>query len=171
MYHLASNFMTCFQDKLLKNLVCRVALVTTQRKFNKHMTTIGRINSEAQQWLEAIPLEIWALSHDGGRKYRIMTTNMSKVFNSVLKGARNLSITALIQLTFFHLNSYFVARGNKVLTYWHLMSSTLLMLMLRLRPVWLRLDRWKLFFTITSRDDFRSSQGVVKHSASTYMTR
>ena len=113
MHHLASNFMTRFQDKLLKNLVCRVALVTTQRKFNKHMTTIGRINSEAQQWLEAIPLEIWALSHDGGRKYRIMTTNMSKVFNSVLKGARNLSITALIQLTFFHLNSYFVARREQ----------------------------------------------------------
>ena len=45
------------------------------------------------------------------------------------------------------------------------------MLMLRLRPMWLRLDQWKLFFTITSRDDFMSSQGVVEHSALTYMTR
>ena len=35
---------------------------------------------------------------------------MSEVFNSVLKGARNLPITALVQLTFFCLNSYFVAR-------------------------------------------------------------
>ena len=34
---------------------------------------------------------------------------MSEVFNSVLKGARNLPITELVQLTFFHLNSYFVA--------------------------------------------------------------
>ena len=55
MRHLASNFMTRFKDKLFKNLVCRAALASTQRKFNKHMTTIGRINSEAQQWLEAIP--------------------------------------------------------------------------------------------------------------------
>ena len=45
------------------------------------------------------------------------------------------------------------------------------MLMLRLMPVWLRLDQWKLFFTITSSDDFMSSHGVVEHSASTYMTR
>ena len=53
------------------------------------------------------------LSHDGGRRYGIMTTNMSKVFNSVLKGARNLPITALVQLTFFRLNSYFVARREQ----------------------------------------------------------
>ena len=48
MRHLANNFMTRFKDKLLKNLVCRVALATTERKFNKLMATIGRICSEAQ---------------------------------------------------------------------------------------------------------------------------
>ena len=101
MHHLASNFMTRFKDKLLKNLVCKAALAPKQRKFNRHMATIRRINSEAQQWLEAIPLKIWALSHDGDRRYGIMTTNMSEVFNSVLKGARSLPITALVQLTFF----------------------------------------------------------------------
>ena len=74
------------------------------------MTTIERINAEAQQWLEAIPFQLWALSHDEGRRYGIMTTNMSEVFNSVLKGARSLPLTALVQLTFFRLNSYFVAR-------------------------------------------------------------
>ena len=56
MRHLASNFMTHFKDKLLKNLVCRANLVTKQPKFNRHMATIGRINTKAQQWLEAIPL-------------------------------------------------------------------------------------------------------------------
>ena len=96
MRHLARNFMTRFKDILLKNLVCTAALATTQRKFNRNMTTIGRINSEAQQWLEAIPLELWELSHDKGRKYEIITTNMSQVFKSVLKGARNLPITALV---------------------------------------------------------------------------
>ena len=38
---------------------------------------------------------------------------MSKVFNSVLKGARSLLITVLVQLTFFRLNSYFVARKEQ----------------------------------------------------------
>ena len=109
MHHFASNFMTRFKDKLLKNLVCRVALASAEHKFNRHMTTIRRINSEAQQWLEAIPFQLWALSHDGGRRYEIMTTNISEVFNSVLKGARSLPLTALVQLTFFRLNNYFVA--------------------------------------------------------------
>ena len=110
MRHLASNFMTLFKDKLLKNLVYIAALASTERKLNKHMTTIGRINSEAQQLLEAIPFQLWALSHDRCRRYVIMTTNISEVFNSVLKGARTLPITALVQLTFFRLNGYFVAR-------------------------------------------------------------
>ena len=47
MRHLARNFMTRFKDKLLKNLVCKIALASTERKFNKHMTKIGRINYEA----------------------------------------------------------------------------------------------------------------------------
>ena len=89
-----------FKDKLLKNLVCRAALASIEHKFNKHMNTIGRINSEALHWLEAIPFQLWALSHDGGRRYGIMTTNISEVFNSVLKGARSLPVTTLVQLTF-----------------------------------------------------------------------
>ena len=58
MHHLVSNFMTLFKDKLLKNLVCRAALATTQRKFNRNMATIEKINSEAQHWFEAILLEL-----------------------------------------------------------------------------------------------------------------
>ena len=42
-----------------------------------------------------------------------MTTNMSEVFHSILKGARRLPFTALVQLTFFLLNSYFVARKEQ----------------------------------------------------------
>ena len=77
------------------------------------MDTIRRINLEAQRWLENIPFEKWALSHYEGRRYGIMTTNMSRVFNSVLKGAQSLLVTALVQLTFFKLNRYFVARREQ----------------------------------------------------------
>ena len=38
---------------------------------------------------------------------------MSEVFNCVLKGAHCLPITALVQLTFFRVNSYFVARREQ----------------------------------------------------------
>ena len=50
-----------------------------------------------------------ALPHDEGQRYGIMTTNISEASNSVLKGARSLPLTALVQLTFC-LNSYLVAR-------------------------------------------------------------
>ena len=59
------------------------------------------------------PFQLWEFSHDGGRRYGIMTTNMSEVFNGVLKGARSLPFTALVQLTFFLLNSYCVARREQ----------------------------------------------------------
>ena len=42
-----------------------------------------------------------------------MTTNMYEVINSVFKGARSLPVTTLVQLTFFRLNSYFVARREQ----------------------------------------------------------
>ena len=74
------------------------------------MDTIGRINAEARNRLEHIPLEKWARSHDGRRRYRILTTNRSEVFNGVLKGAHNLPITALVQLNFYRVNSYFTVR-------------------------------------------------------------
>ena len=67
MAHLASNFMTRFKDKCLKQLLCRATLETKVEKFNMHMDTIGIINQDALGWLEAIPLEKWALSHDGGQ--------------------------------------------------------------------------------------------------------
>ena len=90
MHHLESNFNTKFKDKTLKDFMCRVAMESKD--------TIGRINAEAINWLEHIPLKKWALSHDGRQRYEIMTTNMSEIFNGVLKGDQ--SITTLVQFTF-----------------------------------------------------------------------
>ena len=42
-----------------------------------------------------------------------MTSNMVEIFNSTLKGARFLLITALVQLTFYRVNSYFAVRREK----------------------------------------------------------
>ena len=114
MRQLTNNFINRFKDKILKNLVCRTTLATEVGKFNKHMDTIRRINLEAQRWSEAIPLEKWALSHDRGRRYGIIATNMFEVFNSVLKGVLSLLVTALVQLTFLRLRSYFITRREQV---------------------------------------------------------
>ena len=96
MHHLGSNFNTKFKNKTLKDLMCRVAMESKVKNFIYHIDTIGQINVNARNWLEHIPFEKWALSHYGGQRYEIMTINMFEVFNGVLKGARNLLITALV---------------------------------------------------------------------------
>ena len=110
MRHLGSKFNLRFKDKTLKDLMCKAAMESKVKKFCAHMDTIERINAEAKNWLTHIPLERWALSHDGGRRYGIMTTNMFEAFNCVLKGARDLPIATLVQLTFYRVNNYFTVR-------------------------------------------------------------
>ena len=107
MHHLATNFNTRFKDKTSKDLMCRATIGSKVKNLFTHMDTIGWINAETRNWLEHVPLENLALSHDGGRRYGIMITNMSEVFNVVFKGARNLPLIALDQLTFYRVNNYF----------------------------------------------------------------
>ncbi|XP_030923162.1 uncharacterized protein LOC115950052 [Quercus lobata] len=45
--------------------------------------------------------------HDGGYRYGAMTTNVSKCFNGVLKGARGLPIAAMVEFTHCKLVAYF----------------------------------------------------------------
>jgi len=42
-----------------------------------------------------------------------MITNLLKSFNHLLKGAHAMSISALVQLTFYRCNSYWVKRRRK----------------------------------------------------------
>ena len=42
-----------------------------------------------------------------------MTTNLFKSFNGILKSARNLPITALVELTYYRYVAYFVDRYTK----------------------------------------------------------
>ena len=43
--------------------------------------------------------DTWTQSHDGGRRFGVMTTNISEYFNGVLKGARGLPIATLVEFT------------------------------------------------------------------------
>ena len=52
-------------------------------------------------------LDKWTQSHDGGRRYGAMATNISECFNGVLKGARGLPIAAMVEFTWCKLVTYF----------------------------------------------------------------
>ena len=46
-------------------------------------------------YLMSESVDMWTQSHDGGRRFRAMTTNISECFNGVLKGAQCLPIATI----------------------------------------------------------------------------
>ena len=59
-------------------------------------------------------LDLWTQLHDGGYHYGVMTTNVSECFNGVLKGARGLPITAMVEFTWSKLVVYFHDRHKEI---------------------------------------------------------
>ncbi|XP_042752114.1 uncharacterized protein LOC122194880 [Lactuca sativa] len=110
--HFVNNFHDKFRNSHLKVLAYRAGSQNQVRKFNSVMDEIGKLNAQARQWLEEHSLCRWTLAHDGGRHYGLLTTNMSEIFNSVLKGARFLPITPCVKLTFYRLVHYFDVRRS-----------------------------------------------------------
>lgn len=84
--HLASKFCVMLHDKSMKMLLVKTVYERQSRKFG-YRTECFKISYEAQGWLMSIPIEKWALCHNGRRCYGMMITNFSEVFYGVLKGA------------------------------------------------------------------------------------
>uniref|UniRef100_A0A2N9GCN4 MULE transposase domain-containing protein n=1 Tax=Fagus sylvatica TaxID=28930 RepID=A0A2N9GCN4_FAGSY len=112
--HLVSNFNTRFHDKRLKNMIQRAGEHNQLRKFNATMDSIRQYNKDTADILDKeTDVKKWTLAKDGGRRYGAMTTNLSECFNGVLKGARNLPITAMVEFIYFKLVHYFNDRRVK----------------------------------------------------------
>ena len=78
------------------------------------LADVRSYNSEAANWITNIPRHQWCRSHDEGRRYGHMTTNLAECINGVLKGARFLPITGLVKLTMYRLNEFLVKRAITV---------------------------------------------------------
>ncbi|RYR13647.1 hypothetical protein Ahy_B04g070530 isoform A [Arachis hypogaea] len=84
--HIESNFLQKFKAPYLQKLVVSIGYSRTVREYE------------------------YALAFDGGYRWGHMTTNLVECINSVLKGARNLPITALVKATFYRLNELFTRK-------------------------------------------------------------
>ena len=106
--HVASNFNTHFQNLTLKSAMLKAGYTTQVVKFDTIMESIKQVEIEAIRnkkkvtrkdgkeknqdyllytYLMSESVDIWTQSHDSGRRFRAMTTNISEYFNGVLKGA------------------------------------------------------------------------------------
>ncbi|KAH0637564.1 hypothetical protein KY289_037479 [Solanum tuberosum] len=97
--HLKSNFQSQFPNRDLSNLMWRAATAHQVRKFEALMWEIQEENREAYEYLMRIPLNKWTVSHDDGKRWGVLTTNLSESFNELLKKARGLPVTAMVRLS------------------------------------------------------------------------
>ena len=80
-------------------------------RFDRNLEKFRQTSPEIERWIDSIPKEKWSQAYDiGGRRYGHMTTNLSEAVNKVLKGARNMPITALVKSTYGRMVEYFVQR-------------------------------------------------------------
>ncbi|XP_039129077.1 uncharacterized protein LOC120265263 [Dioscorea cayenensis subsp. rotundata] len=113
--HISANFMRRFRNKEMQRIVVNIGYSKTIQDFNYWYGLLRDNDEEATRWLDNIPREKWAQAFDKeGRRYGHMTTNLAECVNSVLKGTRNLSITAMVKSTYFRLAELFVRKGVQV---------------------------------------------------------
>ncbi|XP_025685012.1 uncharacterized protein [Arachis hypogaea] len=105
--HIESNFLRKFKAPYLQKLVVNIGYSRTVREYELHFQRLRERGEAYTNWLSCIPREQYALAFDGGYRWGHMTTNLVESINSVLKGARNPPIIALVKATFYRLNELF----------------------------------------------------------------
>ncbi|KAL0381505.1 UNVERIFIED_CONTAM: hypothetical protein Sangu_0214800 [Sesamum angustifolium] len=111
--HVCSNFNSNFKNVVLKDLCWQAGSEYQLRKFNRIMEEIKKQDVKAFAYLDQINKEKWTASYDGGWRCGILTTNMSECINGVLKGARHLPVSALVEITLERTVHYFRVRAIK----------------------------------------------------------
>ncbi|XP_016199456.1 uncharacterized protein LOC107640450 [Arachis ipaensis] len=101
--HIESNFLRKFKALYLQKLVVNIGYSRTVCEYEVRYQRLRERSEAYTNWLNRIPHEQYALAFDGGYRWGHMTTNLVECINSVMKGARNLSITALVKAIFYRL--------------------------------------------------------------------
>ncbi|RYR57758.1 hypothetical protein Ahy_A05g023463 [Arachis hypogaea] len=99
-----------YLQKLVVNIGYCLGYSRTICEFEVRYQRLRERDEAYTNWLNRIPREQYALAFDDGYRWGHMTTNLVECINSVLKGARNLTITALVKATFYRLNELFTQK-------------------------------------------------------------
>ncbi|XP_072084146.1 uncharacterized protein [Arachis hypogaea] len=111
--HIESNFLRKFKAPYLQKLVVNIGYSRTVREYEVRYQQLRERGEAYTNWLNRISREQYALAFDGGYRWGHMTTNLVECINSVLKGARNLPITALVKATFYRLKELFTRKRTE----------------------------------------------------------
>ncbi|XP_029147545.1 uncharacterized protein [Arachis hypogaea] len=109
-WHIESNFLRKFKAPYLQKLIVNIGYSRTIQEYQMRYERLKEQGETYTNWLDCIPREQYALAFDGGYRWGHMTTNLVECINSVLKGARNIPVTALVKATFHRLNELFTRK-------------------------------------------------------------
>ncbi|XP_020987463.2 uncharacterized protein LOC107464565 [Arachis duranensis] len=109
--HIGSNFLRAFKVPHLQKLVVNIGYSRTVEEYNINYKRLEERGEAYARWCDAIGLRHWVLAFDEGHRWGHMTTNLVEYINSVLKGARNLPVLALVRATYYRLNELFTRKS------------------------------------------------------------
>ncbi|XP_052118897.1 uncharacterized protein LOC107492580 [Arachis duranensis] len=115
--HIESNFLRRFKAPYLHKLVVNTGYSRTEQEYNKNYQRLKERGEAYTQWCDEIGVERWVLAFDGSHRWGHITTNLVECINYVLKGARNLPVTALVRSTFYRLNELFTQKSTEAHEY------------------------------------------------------
>ena len=99
--HIVSNFAVIFKSKDAKRALMNAVYAKTHQEYLYYHSLLRDENPAVCEGIDRISIKKWAQHADEGRRFRYMTTKLFKCINAVLKGTRNLRITALVKSTYF----------------------------------------------------------------------
>ncbi|XP_024628916.1 uncharacterized protein [Medicago truncatula] len=111
--HIAQNFMRSFKDGELKKKVECMGYAMNIPTFEYYRSEIAVADRKALAWVDNIPKQKWTQSHDDGRRWGHMTSNLVESQNNVYKGIRGLPITAIVKASYYRLAALFAKRGHE----------------------------------------------------------
>jgi hypothetical protein len=83
-----------------------------EKDFKKKLKDLERrTNEKGREFLKGLmeEKEKWALAYDkGGKHCGYKTSNMTEIFNSILRGVESLPVTAIASFTFYKCNEWFM---------------------------------------------------------------
>ncbi|XP_057733987.1 uncharacterized protein LOC130949221 [Arachis stenosperma] len=91
----------------IRAAVNRSGYSRTVEEYNINYKRLEERGEAYARWCDALGLRHWVLAFDEGHRWGHLTTNLVECINSVLKGARNLPVLALVQATYYRLNELF----------------------------------------------------------------
>jgi len=105
--HLTKNYYTKFKDEVGRRKIWNIARLYTIQDFERAMYFLAKDHLDCHKWLKAINPRHWATAYFPGKRYIMLTTNISESTNVVLNDARALPIIHLIETVREKVTKYF----------------------------------------------------------------